>query len=178
MRAGARRGVARHRSFLLAVTLETFRPRAFPAADLRLVRAAPADHARCRHLWREVGRGHWTARIRWDARRWRAHLAAPGVTFWIVRRSARDVGFFELAARRRSVKVEGVGLLPEWRGRHLGGGLVSAATERAFSSGAPRVWLHTATDDHPHALPNYVARGYRVYRERPLERPVRERRNR
>jgi ribosomal protein S18 acetylase RimI-like enzyme len=160
------------------VTPEAFRPRAFPAADVALVAATPADHARCRRLWLEVGRGYWTARTRWHARRWRTHLAQAGVAFWIARRAARDVGFFELAARRRSVKVEGLGLLPECRGRHLGAALVSAATAQAFAEGAPRVWLHTATDDHPHALPNYEARGYRVFRERPLAKPIREGRSR
>ena len=32
--------------------------------------------------------------------------------------------------------------------------------------GAPtrRVWLHTASADHAHALPNYLARGFQVVR--------------
>jgi len=162
-----------HRSFLLECTTETFRPRALSDGDVRIVQATAADHARCARLWLEVGRGFWTARTRWTASRWTVHLGqAPGVSFWIASHGKEDVGFFELVARSRGVKIEGFGLLPAWRGRHLGGGVLSAATQRAFATGARRVWLHTATDDHPNALPNYEARGYRVYRERALRNPI------
>jgi hypothetical protein len=35
-----------------------------------------------------------------------------------------------------------------------------------------RIFLHTATDHHPHALPDCLARGNRVHREEPLESPI------
>lgn len=136
------------------------------------MQATAAEHARCARLWLEVGRGFWTARTRWTTARWSAYVGQAGVSFWIASHADQDVGFFELVARVRSVKIEGFGLLPAWRGRHLGGGLLTAATQRAFAAGARRVWLHTATDDHPNALPNYQARGYRVYRERALRNPM------
>ena len=97
----------------------------------------------------------------------------PHVSFWIGSRRKEDVGFFELQLRKTGVKLEGFGLLPAWRGKGLGGPLLSAATRRAFALGAVRVWLQTATDDHPNALPNYLARGYRVYRQSELRNPMR-----
>ena len=30
--------------------------------------------------------------------------------------------------------------------------------------GAQRVWVHTCSLDHPHALANYQARGFRIFR--------------
>jgi hypothetical protein len=30
--------------------------------------------------------------------------------------------------------------------------------------GAQRVWVHTCTLDHPQALPNYLARGFQIFR--------------
>jgi hypothetical protein len=95
------------------------------------------------------------------------------VAFWIASVRGSDVGFFELSTHRRGVKIEGFGLVPERRGIGLGAGLLTAATRQAFALGAERVWLHTATDDHPHALPNYRSRGFRVYRERELRHPMR-----
>ncbi len=68
--------------------------------------------------------------------------------------------------------MEGFGLLPQYRGQGLGSGLLSAATEKAFATGAKRIWLQTATDDHPNALPNYLAGGYRIYRESVLKNPM------
>jgi len=161
-----------HRSFLLQLTPDDFRPKAFAQAGIVLVRAGPADGERCRALWNEVGRGYWTERSRWRAARWSAYLRHPSVAFWIASWQVQDIGFFEIVRKRQGTKIEGMGLLPAWRGRGLGGGLLSAATRQALDGGARRVWLHTATDDHPHALSNYLARGYRVYREKPLQNPM------
>jgi GNAT superfamily N-acetyltransferase len=62
------------------------------------------------------------------------------------------------------------GLVPEFVGRGFGGALLTFAVELAWdleAVGAPairRVWLHTSSRDHPHALRNYEARGFRPYR--------------
>ena len=36
--------------------------------------------------------------------------------------------------------------------------------QRAWDFGPTRVWLHTNTFDHRAALPNYLKRGFRVYK--------------
>jgi ribosomal protein S18 acetylase RimI-like enzyme len=162
-----------HRSQTLECTPEDFRPRTSRAeAPLTLAVADPADVDRCRHLWTAVGHGFWTERCRWDEARWRARLGQPGVSYLIARVGGEDVGGCELIRSARGAKIEGFGLLPAWRGRGLGRDLLTAVTGRAFADGAAKVWLHTATDDHPHALPNYLAAGYRVVRERPLRNPM------
>ena len=46
----------------------------------------------------------------------------------------------------------------------MGGHLLTAAIDRAWGMGADRVWVHTCDLDHPSALPNYQARGMRVFR--------------
>lgn len=161
-----------HTSYWLETTRDTFVPTPFADAGIVLARARDVDVVRCRWLWNEVGRGYWTERVRWIDARWARHLASPSVAFWIASLGG-DVGFFELTERVRGVKIEGIGLVESRRGRGLGGALLSAATQAAFASGARRVYLHTATDDHPNALPNYRARGYRVYREGTLRNPMR-----
>jgi ribosomal protein S18 acetylase RimI-like enzyme len=161
-----------HRSFVLEITPAAFRPKPFVARGVRVTRATAVQHARCRALWRHVGQGFWTARSRWTATRWRQHLRDETVSFWLATLGDHDIGFFELIVQRRAIKIEGLGLLPDWRHRGLGAGLLSAATRHAFALGAGRVRLHTATDDHPNALPNYRARGYRVSQERPLRHPM------
>jgi GNAT superfamily N-acetyltransferase len=74
-------------------------------------------------------------------------------------------GYFEL--RRDSdnaIEIAYFGLLPEFVGRGLGKALLSAAATEAWRAGASRVWLHTSSLDHPAALPNYLARGFKVFR--------------
>lgn len=161
-----------HRSFTLECTPDTFRARGAAGNGLRTIAATPREVSRCRRLWADVGAGFWTERSRWDDARWQRHLQQPNVSFLIARVSGEVAGCFELTVLRRGVRIEGFGLLRSYRGRGLGRELLDAATERAFATGARKVWLHTATDDHPHALPNYLSGGYRIVRERELRRPM------
>ena len=148
------------------------RAKPFASPDVEVVHLSREEHTRACILWTEVGRGFWAERSDWTDARWRAHLAGEGVAYFAAACSEADIGGFELTKSGDVVKLEGFGLLPAWRGRGLGAGLLTAATERAFAFGARRVWLETATDDHPHALPNYLARGYRVFRDEPLLDPM------
>lgn len=153
---------------------DEFRPAPFAIDGVTLAQARAPEYERSRQLWAEVGRNFWSEREEWSPARWQSHLDDANTFFAIAILTAEDIGFFELGRERDEVKLEGFGLLPAWRGRGLGAGLLSAATRQGFAFGARRIWLHTATDDHPHALPNYRARGYRVYREEALLHPMPE----
>ena len=162
-----------HRSYWLELCApEELRPAPFAIGGVVLSRLRGAEPERARRLWSEVGRGFWTEREDWTPARWRSHLDAASTWFGVAASDAEDLGFYELTRAGDQVKLEGFGLLPGWRGRGLGAGLLTAATHQAFALGARRIFLHTATDDHPHALPNYLARGYHVYREEPLANPM------
>lgn len=158
----------RHRSFTLECTPDTFQATRARAGGLRATPASPREAELCKRLWSAVGAGFWTERSRWDHARWRKQLEKPNVSFWVARVAGREAGAFELTELARGVKIQGFGLLPSHRGRGLGRALLAAATRQAFASGARRVWLHTATDDHPHALPNYLSGGFRIVRVREL----------
>jgi ribosomal protein S18 acetylase RimI-like enzyme len=161
-----------HRSFMLECQPATFLPRASQAKNFETIRAQWPDVALCMRLWSQVGAGFWTERARWNLARWQTHLEQPNVSFWIARVSGQEAGCFELTAFSRGAKIEGFGLLPSYRGQRLGRDLLTAATLQAFKTGAPKVWLHTATDDHPNALQNYLSGGYRIVRERKLANPL------
>ena len=79
-------------------------------------------------------------------------------------------GYFELEKHHDgSVEVSYFGLLPEFQGRGLGKYLLTEAAEAAWARGASRVWLHTCTLDHPGALANYLARGFRPFKTETYE---------
>lgn len=163
----------RHRSFTLECTPATFQARTSETRSLRAIRARRGDADACKRLWSEIGVGFWTERSRWDRARWIKHLEQSHVSFWIALVSGQQAGCFELSELARGVKMEGFGLLPPYRGRGLGRDLLTTATKRAFETGSRKIWLHTATDDHSNALPNYLSGGYRIVRERELESPIR-----
>jgi GNAT superfamily N-acetyltransferase len=124
-----------------------------------------------RYLYREVGRAfHWTDRLAWSDQAVREYLAAPGVSIWLMSLEGAPAGYFELKRQDDgSVEIAYFGLLPEAIGRGWGKYLLTRAVQAAWGTGAQRVWLHTCTLDHPAALPNYLKRGFRPFREEVYE---------
>ncbi len=120
-----------------------------------------------RYLYAEVGREwHWVDRLGWDDEAIRTHVAQPSVTLWVLTMSESPAGWFELKGHDDgSTEIAYFGILPAYRRRGLGKYLLAEAVRHAWETGAHRVWLHTCTLDDPAALPNYVARGFRPYRE-------------
>ena len=162
-----------HHSYLLELSSTShFRPKVFSEPGIFIIQANVNDAGLCKRLWDEVGRGFWSERKDWTPERWFTYLNDITVSFWIAKKYMEEIGFFELTRNCEEVKIEGIGLLPQWRNKGLGGGLLSAATQKAFDCGAKRIWLHTATDDHPNALSNYMKRGYHIYHEDTLKNPM------
>lgn len=161
-----------HRSYFLELCSPSgLQPKPFPSSvGVEVIESVEA--ARCQFLWREVGKGFWNERSDWTEKRWSDYLQQDSVSFHVFTVNDEDAGFFELAATGNTTRLEGFGLLPAFRERGLGGGLLTFATLTAFDGGASRIWLHTATDDHPHALPNYLNRGYKIFREEELNNPL------
>ena len=63
------------------------------------------------------------------------------------------------------VEIAQFGLLPEFIGQGLGGYMLTLAVEEAWKKKPSRVWLHTSSFDHPNALENYQARGFRMFKK-------------
>jgi GNAT superfamily N-acetyltransferase len=120
-----------------------------------------------RFLYTEVGRSyHWVDRLGWTDDEVRAYLADPGLELWVLRVAGEIGGYFELRETgERSIEIAYFGLLPPFVGRGLGKYLLTCAVRRAWERGAARVWLHTSSLDHTTALPNYLARGFRVWKQ-------------
>jgi ribosomal protein S18 acetylase RimI-like enzyme len=133
-----------------------------------VVRQERGDPDLYRQLYAGVGRDyHWRDRLTWSDERLRAHLESPGIEIWVLREGSSPLGFFELARQDDgSVEIAYFGLMPDGIGRGLGRALLTSAADAAWNLDPvpPRVWLHTCTLDHPSALSNYLARGFRVTR--------------
>jgi GNAT superfamily N-acetyltransferase len=136
-----------------------------PRARVEQVHGAPASFFR--YLYVEVGRAwHWVDRLPWTDDELRARLAQPGVTLHLLSVAGAPAGYFELEKHEDgSVEVAYFGLLPEFLGRRLGAYLLSEAVSAAWALAPTRVWLHTCTLDAKAALPNYLARGFRPFKE-------------
>ncbi|HVH09872.1 MAG TPA: GNAT family N-acetyltransferase [Gemmatimonadales bacterium] len=160
------------RTYLELPSPAAFRPAFGPFPDIlveRIERPAPELYREC---YRTVGAAyHWRDRWDWTDAEIRAHLAQPEITLHVARQQDRLAGWYELrrVPADRSVEIAYFGLAPDAIGRGLGKHLLSCAVRDAWALGPMRVWLHTCTLDHPHALPNYEKRGFQIYKREVYE---------
>jgi GNAT superfamily N-acetyltransferase len=101
-------------------------------------------------------------------REWADWLAEhTGRMPWLLRLHGETAGIVCYQLHPGSeVEIETFGLLPEFVGQGLGGFALTLGIARAWelAPAVSRVWLHTSTRDHPHALPNYHRRGFRTFK--------------
>jgi GNAT superfamily N-acetyltransferase len=158
-----------------------------PAVPVEVIRAELVSPELSRFLYASVGGDwFWTDRLAWTWQQWQDHLDRPGVETWVAYVRGTPAGYAELdGTRPGEVEIVYFGLFPGFTGQRIGGYLLTAGLERAWSLGdrwpdlppVGRVWLHTCSLDGPAALANYQARGMRIYRtetvtvELPAETP-------
>jgi ribosomal protein S18 acetylase RimI-like enzyme len=143
-----------------------------PRAGVVVQRIDPPDPALNARLYASVGADYrWVDRLGWSGDDWQRYVTRPDLETWLLVDGETPAGYFELLQHpggtdepARSVEIAYFGLLPDFVGRGLGAMLLAAAIRRGWELPVARVWLHTSSHDHPHALANYLARGFRIYR--------------
>ena len=145
---------------------DALKPKVAPAGfDVSIVDPPAPDLNR--QFYESVGGAwDWTDRLAWSSDEWRAYADRPTLQTWIARMEDQEAGYFELELQEGgNVQLTYFGLLPAFIGRGLGGPLLTAAIQCAWAAtNTQRVWLHTCTKDHQHALANYERRGFELYR--------------
>ena len=119
-----------------------------------------------RFLYQFVGRSwQWVDKLSWADEQWRAWAESSKVRTWVAYHRGAPAGYFELEAQQDGdVEIAYFGLAPAFIGRGFGGFLLTKAIQSAWAwNGTKRVWVHTCNLDHPIALENYEARGFKLY---------------
>ncbi len=142
-----------------------------PSADAMVERVERPPAALWRQLYTEVGREHhWVDRLVWSDEQATRYFSDPALELWVLRVAGAVAGYFELRSQPDGgMEIAYFGLLPAFIGRGLGKYLLTCAAQRGWARGATRVWLHTSSLDHVSALPNYLARGFRVWKQEAYE---------
>ena len=119
-----------------------------------------------RFLYLLVGRNwSWNEKRNWTEAQWKAYAESDSLRTFAGFVEGAVAGYYELRPDQSGgMEITILGLAPTFIGRGLGGALLTSALEEAWRMRPARVWLHTCSLDHPAALPNYLARGMRVYR--------------
>lgn len=156
-------------TYLEMTAADQLRPTA-TTDDLQVLRLrdATAKTDRIRRLHDDIATPHhWSSLTRdWSSEATQEVLSTPGRSDWIAVADQGDAGWAALVEAEGDVEIAVFGLRPGAIGRGHGGAFLTAIVRRAWERTGPggRIWLHTSSWDHPHALRNYLARGFTVER--------------
>lgn len=139
-------------------------PKTVERPDLRIERMATPCPEFNKFLHTVVGHAYrWGGRAAWTKENWVAYACRDELETWVAYVEGTPAGYFEIEKNAPGdVHIWNFGLLPQFIGQGLGGHLLTRAVERAWAWGATKVWLRTCSHDHPHALKNYLARGFQL----------------
>ncbi|MFD7028771.1 GNAT family N-acetyltransferase [Streptomyces sp. NPDC059917] len=148
-------------------------PAAVPGSEITISRAEVPSPEFSRFLYASVGGDiHWTDRLSLTREEWVRQLERPGVETWVAYDRGTPAGYVEFDPQDDGVvEIVYFGLLPDFRGRRIGGHLLSVGVARAWDLASrwperaetKRVWLHTCSQDGPTAMDNYRRRGFRLF---------------
>lgn len=151
-----------------------FRPAFLDDPGLGVVEACEPLAAFYRFLYGAVGGDYsWVDRLTWSDEALETHLARPAVTLLVLYLRGTPAGYIEMdqESSEPGTEIRYFGIIPKFHGRGYGKHLLSAGVDRALRDGATRVWLSTRSSDGPHAIANYLARGFVPYRSGPEPAP-------
>lgn len=119
-----------------------------------------------RFLYGQVGADWcWYLRLKWTYQQWMDYLNRDEVQTWVASVDGVPAGYFELDHRvPDAVEIAYFGLVPEFIGKGMGKYFLQDAIARSWQLGGKRIWLHTCNLDHPRALQNYLALGFRIFK--------------
>ncbi len=161
-------------TYLHLLSRDRFRPAFVEEPDLLILEAREPSVSFYRFLYDAVGRDVvWIDRLLWSDARYLEYLSRPTTTVLVLYFRGVPVGYIDLdAAEGAATEIAYFGLIPAAHGRGFGKHLLSVGVQRAFDDGASRVWLHTCSFDGPHAIANYLARGFSPYKTTAQDEPV------
>ncbi|MEU2549410.1 GNAT family N-acetyltransferase [Streptomyces roseolus] len=153
---------------------DDLRPARVPEGDGIAVRRAEVPSPEfSRFLYTAVGGDvHWADRLSLSYEQWKEIAEKPGAEIWVAYDRGTPAGYVEFDPQDDGVvEIVYFGLIPAFRGRRIGGHLLTEAVRRAWDLAerwpdrepTKRVWLHTCSLDGPHAMANYERRGFRLF---------------
>jgi len=118
-------------------------------------------------FYKQIGKDHrWIDRLAWNDQNWINYVEDSKVTTYVLYDKEDLVGYFEqiFHFEEKSCEIAYFGILKEYYGKKYGGFLLTEAIKNSFIDGIERVWVHTCSLDHEHALKNYQARGMKIFK--------------
>ena len=127
----------------------------------------PPDFQINKFFYKQIGKSYrWIDRLIWNDTKWTDYTNNSNLETYILTENKDLIGFFELLfnPETRKCEVAYFGILDQFIGKKYGGYLLSEALKLGFRKNTEKVWLHTCSLDHKHALKNYLGRGMKIFK--------------
>ena len=155
------------RSYLEINSLKDLQESEKPSDDYIVKLIEPTDFQLNKFFYKNIGKNHkWIDRLIWSEEQWIKYVSSKNVKTFVLKNNKDLVGFFELIIHfeKKEVEIAYFGILEEYQNKKLGSYLLSDAIKKSFQENVDRVWLHTCSLDHKHALNNYLSRGMKIFK--------------
>lgn len=115
-------------------------------------------------MYQQIGSNYrWGGRQKWREEEWRKHANGKNMETWGAYITGSPIGYYEIELTTDSTsRIHCIGLIERFIGKGLGSHLLSHAISQSWKIGAKKVILNTCSHDHPHALSNYLNRGFSI----------------
>ena len=70
---------------------------------------------------------------------------------------------------KNEIELIQMGVLKEYQGAKFGSFLLGHIIYEAFNRNVERIWVHTCSLDHKHALDNYLSKGFKIFKEETID---------
>ena len=156
------------RNYLEINSLSDLKDTNFSPKGYRIQLVKPVDFQLNKFFYKNVGKKHrWIDRLVWDNLKWISYLENKNIHTYMLKLNEDLVGYFEIIHEHNSKtsEIAYFGILNDYIGKKFGSYLLSEAIKKCFELNSKKVWLHTCSLDHSHALGNYLNRGMKVFKK-------------
>jgi GNAT superfamily N-acetyltransferase len=146
----------------------------FPDKSVSIVQLKEPSVEYYLYLYNAVGSDiNWVDRTLLPKEELKRMICNPKVIIYVMHYQGHPAGYSELHREAGdSIELAYFGLLPRFRGKGLGKYLLNFTIDKAFQYFPRRLWLHTCNLDHPHAMQNYLRRGFQVFDQKIVDQVV------
>tara|TARA_B100000965_G_C19477512_1_gene706959 strand:- start:508 stop:1014 length:507 start_codon:yes stop_codon:yes gene_type:complete len=156
------------RYYLAINSLKNLKQANSPDKNLSLEKVDPPDIELNKFFYKNIGKNHrWIDRLVWDNFKWGSYLQNRNVHTYILKIDKDLVGYFEIIQDllENSSEIAYFGILDDYIGKKFGRYLLTEAIKTCFEFKSKKIWVHTCSLDHKHALSNYLNRGMKIFKQ-------------
>ncbi len=142
-----------------------------PSEKLEITLIDPPDFQLNKFFYKQIGKkNRWLDRLIWSDDEWIKYVNNSSVRTFVLKEENDLAGYYEqvFSKDKSECEIAYFGIFEEYFGKKFGGYLLSQAIKSSFDYGVKRVWVHTCSLDHKHALKNYLSRGMKIYKSEVL----------